>query len=48
MKKKKVNIGLLVAVILISALLLYWLFAVTLIDEDANFDMLPVQTEQGR
>lgn len=47
MKKKKVNIGLIVAVIIASALLLYWLFAATLINEDENLDMSPVNMEQN-
>lgn len=45
MKKRKVNVGLIVAVILASALLLYWLFAATLINEDENIEMSPVTIE---
>lgn len=47
MKKRKVNIGLLVGVILICLLLLYWLFSVTLIEEDENLDTSIPSTEQN-
>lgn len=46
MKKKKLNIGLIFVVIIASALLLYWLFAATLINEDENIEMSPVPIEQ--
>lgn len=46
MKKKKTNIGMIIVAILASVLLLYWLFAATLINEDENAETVPELMEQ--
>lgn len=48
MKKRKNNIWLTVGVIVICVLLLYWLFASSLIVEDENFEStdIPATIEQ--
>lgn len=49
MKKRKNNIWLTIAIIIICVLLIYWLFARTLIVEDEAFETtaVPAVIEQG-
>ena len=47
MKKRKNNIWLTIGVIVICVLLLYWLFARTLIDEELGTTDVPALIEQS-
>lgn len=47
MKKKNANIWLIVGVIAAAALLMWWLFAGTLIEEDTSGEIAPMEIEQA-